>query len=111
MFEAFFSLTGTPFSRNIPVEQLLETASRKELQGRLNHVAKTRTFGVFTGDAGSGKTTAIRKFHQGLDPNKYRIIYLSDSALTIGRVCMSWVMSPSSTGVMPKDSCKRLWPY
>jgi general secretion pathway protein A len=82
MFEAFFSLTGTPFSRNIPVEQLLETASRKELQGRLNHVAKTRTFGVFTGDAGSGKTTAIRKFHQGLDPNKYRIIYLSDSALT-----------------------------
>ena len=82
MFEAFFGLTGTPFSRNIPVEQLLETASRQELQGRLSYVAKTRTFGVFTGDAGSGKTTAIRKFYQGLDPNKYRVIYLSDSALT-----------------------------
>jgi general secretion pathway protein A len=82
MFEAFFGFSGTPFSRNIPVNQLLETESRKELQGRLNHVAKTRAFGVFTGDAGSGKTTAIRKFCQGLDTNKYRILYLSDSALT-----------------------------
>ena len=36
MFEAFFGLTGTPFSRDIPVNQLLETESRKELQGRLD---------------------------------------------------------------------------
>lgn len=82
MFEAFFGFTGTPFSRDTPVNQLLETESCKELQGRLNHVAKTRAFGVFTGDAGTGKTTAIRKFSQGLDLNKYRILYLSDSALT-----------------------------
>jgi general secretion pathway protein A len=82
MFEAFFGLTGTPFSRDTAVNQLLETESRKELQGRLVHVAKTRAFGVFTGDAGSGKTTAIRKFSQGLDINKYCVLYLSDSALT-----------------------------
>lgn len=82
MFEAFFGFTGTPFSRDIPVNQLLETDSRKELQGRLNHVAKTRAFGVFTGDAGTGKTTAIRKFCQGLDPNRYSVLYISDSALT-----------------------------
>ncbi len=82
MFEAFFGFTGTPFSRDIPVDQLLETDSRKELQGRLNHVAKTRAFGVFTGDAGTGKTTAIRKFCQGLDANRYRVLYISDSALT-----------------------------
>jgi general secretion pathway protein A len=82
MFEAFFGLTGSPFSRDTPVNQLLDTESRKELQGRLNHVAKTRAFGVFTGDAGSGKTTAIRKFSQGLDTNKFCVLYLSDSALT-----------------------------
>jgi general secretion pathway protein A len=82
MFEAFFGLTGTPFSRDTAVNQLLETESRRELQGRLVHVAKTRAFGVFTGDAGSGKTTAIRKFSQGLDINKYCVLYLSDSALT-----------------------------
>jgi type II secretory pathway predicted ATPase ExeA len=82
MFEAFFGLTGTPFCRNIPVEQLLETESRIELQGRLSHVVKTRAFGVFTGDAGTGKTTAIRKFSQGLDSNRYSVLYISDSALT-----------------------------
>jgi general secretion pathway protein A len=82
MFEAFFGFTGTPFSRDIHINQLLETESGKELQGRLNYVARTRAFGVFTGDAGTGKTTAIRKFSQELDANRYRVLYLSDSALT-----------------------------
>jgi len=82
MFEAFFGFAGTPFSRDIPVNYLLETASQKELLGRLNYVARTRAFGVFTGDAGTGKTTAIRKFSQGLDSNSYRVLYISDSALT-----------------------------
>ena len=82
MFEAFFGFSGTPFSRDIPVNQLLETASHKELHGRLNHVARNRAFGVFTGDAGTGKTTAIRRFSQGLDSNCYRVLYISDSALT-----------------------------
>jgi general secretion pathway protein A len=82
MFEAFFGFDGTPFSRDIPVEQLLETELRKEMHGRLNYVARTRAFGVFSGDAGSGKTTAIRKFSQGLDSNRYRVLYISDSALT-----------------------------
>jgi len=82
MFEAFFSLTGTPFSRCVPVDQMLDTESRKEMLGRLAYVARTRAFGVFTGDAGSGKTTAIRKFSQGLDSNRYSVLYISDSALT-----------------------------
>lgn len=81
-FESFFNFTGTPFTREIKVEQLLETESFKELHGRLNYVAKNRAFGVFTGDAGTGKTTAIRKFSQGLDTNRYRVLYISDSALT-----------------------------
>lgn len=82
MFEAFFNLTGTPFARDIAVNQLLETASSQEMQGRLNYVARTRAFGVFTGDAGTGKTTSIRKFSKGLDTNRYQVLYLSDSALT-----------------------------
>ena len=82
MFEAFFDFIGTPFGRNISVTELLETDARSELAGRLEYVARTRAFGVFTGDAGTGKTTAIRKFAQELDSNRHRILYLSDSALT-----------------------------
>lgn len=81
-FEAFFNLTGTPFAREVAVDQLLETESRQEMYGRLNYVARTRAFGVFTGDAGTGKTTAIRRFVHGLDTNRYRVLYISDSALT-----------------------------
>jgi general secretion pathway protein A len=81
-FEAFFGLTGTPFARDIAVDKLLETESSKELHGRLNHVARTRAFGIFTGDAGTGKTTAIRRFSQGLDTNRYCVLYISDSSLT-----------------------------
>ena len=82
MFEAFFDFTGTPFGRNIPVAELMQTDARSELGGRLEYVARTRSFGVFTGDAGTGKTTAIRRFTQELDPNRHRIIYLIDSVLT-----------------------------
>jgi type II secretory pathway predicted ATPase ExeA len=80
--EAFFGFTGAPFARDIPIDKLLETASNQELHSRLNHVARTRAFGVFTGDSGTGKTTAIRRFYQGLDANQYRVLYISDSALT-----------------------------
>ena len=81
-FEAFFGLTGTPFARDIALDKLLETESSQELHGRLNYVARTRAFGVFTGDAGTGKTTAIRRFSQGLDTNRYCVLYISDSSLT-----------------------------
>jgi len=82
MVEAFFNLTRSPFSRDIPVDALLETASLKEMHQRLQYVAKARSFGVFTGDAGTGKSTALRKFSQTLDANRYRVLYVSDSALT-----------------------------
>lgn len=82
MFEAFFDFTGTPFGRNIPVTELMATDARNELDGRLQYIARMRSFGVFTGDAGTGKTTAIRKFAHELDLNHYRVLYLSDSALT-----------------------------
>ena len=81
-FEAFYGLTGAPFTRDMAVDKLLETESNRELLGRLNHVAHTRAFGIFTGDAGTGKTTAIRRFCRGLDTNRYCVLYISDSALT-----------------------------
>lgn len=81
-FEAYFGFTGTPFCRDIPVNELLETAAFKEMHERLKYITLRRSFGVITGDAGTGKTTAIRKFCQELDKNRYLVLYISDSALT-----------------------------
>jgi type II secretory pathway predicted ATPase ExeA len=52
------------------------------MQGRLGHVAENKAFGVFTGEAGTGKSTMIRRFASSLDGNRFQVIYIADSALT-----------------------------
>ena len=76
MYEAFFNLTRTPFGRDIPCTALYNTPKGEELQARLAYAAKTRKFCVITGDVGVGKTTALRKFVSGLDPNHFRSVYI-----------------------------------
>lgn len=82
MYEAFFGFSKTPFTRDIPVEALYASESYQELLGRLEYVSKNRQFAVITGDVGTGKSTSIRKLSSMLDPNRYKVIYISDSALT-----------------------------
>ena len=54
----------------------------EETLGRLEYAAQRQWFAVFTGDCGTGKTTAIRRFAEELDAAKYKVLYLSDSKLT-----------------------------
>ena len=82
MYEAHFSLSGTPFGRDIPAELMWRNDARDELHSRLIYVAEQKYFGVFTGDAGTGKTSAIRRFAAALDNNRYQVLYISDSSLT-----------------------------
>jgi len=82
MFEAFFGLSKTPFTRDISIDSLYTTASHEELFGRLEYASRNKLFAVVTGDVGTGKSTAIRKLSSKLDINRYKVIYISDSALT-----------------------------
>ena len=47
----------------------------------LEHV-KTKGFGILTGSAGRGKTTALRNWAKSLNPSLYKVIYSSLSTLT-----------------------------
>ena len=78
----YFDLDTVPFGRGIPVTELMKSAQWNELNGRLKHVAYSREFGLFTGDTGTGKTTALRRMSAELDKNLYRIMYVYDSDLT-----------------------------
>ena len=82
MFESFYGLTHTPFSRDIPTEDLYRSVMLDETLGRLQYAARRQFFIVVTGDCGTGKTTTIRRFAQTLDPAQYKVLYLSDSKLT-----------------------------
>ena len=82
MFEAFFGMNRTPFSRNLPTEDLYASQTMQEVIGRLIFTAERQLFAVVTGECGTGKTTTIRKFRDTLDPAKYEVMYLADSKLT-----------------------------
>ena len=82
MYESFFEMKYTPFTRNIPAEHLYESASIAEALARLEHVADHQQFAVVTSQPGCGKSTLIRKFAAMLPPQKYLVLYLSDSKLT-----------------------------
>lgn len=82
MFEAFYGFTHTPFSRDIPTDQLYSSIMLEETLGRLEYAAKRQLFAVVTGDCGTGKTTTIRRFRDTLDPAQFMVMYLADSKLT-----------------------------
>ncbi len=82
MYEQYFNMNHTPFSRNIPPDVLYESPAMRDALGRLAYAADKQLFAVVTSDAGCGKTTLIRKFAASLQKEEYLLLYLSDSKLT-----------------------------
>ncbi|QQE77833.1 ExeA family protein [Alicyclobacillus sp. SO9] len=82
MFESFYELQRTPFSRDIPTDELYIPPELKEILGRLKYVAERQWFAVVTGDCGIGKTTTVRRFTEVLSQSAFKTLYLSDSKLT-----------------------------
>ncbi|MGB9663162.1 MAG: ExeA family protein [Moorellaceae bacterium] len=82
MFEPFFGFQRTPFGRDLPVKHLFLTPAHQELVSRLKYAAEKRLSALITGEVGTGKSTALRQLVATLNPNKYRVVYLSDSKLT-----------------------------
>ena len=82
MYEGFFEMTHTPFSRDVPPEALYESAAMTDALGRLSYAADKQLFAVVTSEAGCGKSTLIRKFAASLPREDYILLYLSDSKLT-----------------------------
>jgi len=60
MYLKHFGLTGFPFDKAIPADELFVSAALRELAVRLNHLLELSGIGLLTGDAGSGKSCAAR---------------------------------------------------
>jgi type II secretory pathway predicted ATPase ExeA len=82
MYEKFYGLNLTPFSKSTPISSLYLTESHSEVLSRLVYAAKGRLFAVVTGDCGTGKTSVIRKLYDTLDEKKFEFLYIADSQLT-----------------------------
>ena len=82
MYCNHFGFKQTPFTRDIPTQDLYRSHEIDEVVGRLVYAAEQQLFAVITGNPGSGKTTLIRKFTAELPASKFLTLYLSDSKLT-----------------------------
>ena len=82
MYEAFYDCERTPFSRTIASKDLYTPPILEQITGRLMYAVKRQLFAVFTGEAGTGKTTTLRSLKDQLPANEYQVFYVSDSKLT-----------------------------
>ena len=77
MYLQHFGLTHDPLGKNIR-----ETVADEQyplLVNKLNWLLETKSIGLVTGDTGIGKTTALRKWTEALNPMTHKIIYQSDN--------------------------------
>ncbi|KWZ85258.1 ExeA family protein [Heyndrickxia coagulans] len=78
----FFEMKGVPFTRENAPDVLFASSSHKEAAARLEYAVQHRQFCLLTGEAGMGKSTAIRSLVHHLDPIHYHYLYICDSSLT-----------------------------
>ena len=84
-YTARYGLEFNPFLKNSK-EVLVETQEYKETIFRLNYLLATKGFGLLTGSAGRGKTTAVRSWASGLNSSLYKVVYSSLSTLTVNEI-------------------------
>ncbi|CEP68088.1 AAA+ ATPase domain [Moorella glycerini] len=83
MFLPFLGLKFNPFSKEISFDQLFLSQDLRELTSRLQYLLQVRGIGLITGEAGCGKTTALRKFVSELNPAQYKAGYFALSTVTV----------------------------
>ena len=81
-YTARYGLEFNPFLKNSK-EVFVDTQEQQETLYRLDYLASTKGFGLLTGAAGRGKTTAIRNWATTLNPSLYKVVYSSLSTLTV----------------------------
>jgi len=83
MIEARFGLKRRPFDKAITTRDLYRWPGLDELDARLEMAKGARGIMVLTGEPGTGKTVALRRFVDRLNTEHYRAIYLPLSTVTV----------------------------
>ena len=97
MYESYFGMKLNPFKKDIDIKNSFEFSDFKEAQSRLKYLLNTRGIGLFTGTSGKGKTYSIKYFTQNLNPNLYKIVYISLSTVTVLEFYKSFCIGLSSS--------------
>lgn len=77
-----FGLTHDVFPQNTQGRTFFETPGYARLKRRFDLTCRQPGLGVFVGDVGLGKTSAMRNLCAGLPRPDYQVIYLCDTAIS-----------------------------
>lgn len=102
-----YGLEFNPFIKNSK-EILVDTAEYREITFRLDYLTKTKGFGLLTGSAGRGKTTALRNWAARLNPSLYKVIYSSLSTLTLNDFYRNLILELGATPAFKKPDNFRI---
>lgn len=86
MIDLFYGFTHLPFTKDIPTNSLFEAVGQSELCARLDYLLKQRGIGLVTGETGSGKSTAVRRFVASLELSRHTVIYLANPILGLSGI-------------------------
>ena len=79
MITHYFGFTGKPFSKTVATGELFPWKDFENLAKRLDYFLSEGGIFLLTGNIGSGKTTALRRFAASLNPNTHTVIYLCET--------------------------------
>jgi len=71
MIQAYFGFKRAPFQKELKTEQMFESFDLKEAFARLQVLKQNRGIFCLTGEPGSGKTSVMRRFVDGLNPQTH----------------------------------------
>ena len=82
MIEARFGLKRRPFDKQIATRDLYPWPGLDELAARFEMIKQARGIMLLTGEPGTGKTVALRRFVDSLNHEHYKVAYLPLSTVT-----------------------------
>ncbi len=77
MYQQHFGLKHAPLGKQAP--QLWDDGTLSTLQVRFQWLLESPGIGLLTGEAGVGKTAALRQLTRELKPHRYQVIYLAET--------------------------------
>ncbi len=75
MYKAFYSLSTTPFSKDLRSKDAYQSKDYLGAMSALDYLKQSRGMGLLVGDPGAGKTFTLRAFRESLNPSLYHVIY------------------------------------
>ena len=111
MIHTFDGFSDTSFAKDIPAQKLLPTAAFDELARRLDYMRTRLGLMLVLGEAGTGKTAAVRAFVEQLNSSVYKLFYVPLSTVTPldfwAQLNSSSAVSPPAASPLCFETCKR----